>query len=254
MILTCPACSARYVVDPAALGPDGRTVRCFRCRETWFQEAPASERFAPMPSPLHFFSEQSESPAMEAMSAPPPAPTDGGFTDAVPSFLTDTERPMPMTGRRGLPAVRKQPKPTWKALAWVLIAVLLVALGWLLVVDRSSVVALWPGSAGIYASLGLPTAPLGSGLELRQVNSAVNQVNGKPTLVVAGEIVNIAQKPEPVPTLTISLRDTGGKMIKAWTLTPDRPQLTAGETLPFHSSLTSPPVGAASAVVTFGGS
>lgn len=35
MQIVCPNCSARYVVDPAAIGPQGRTVQCFRCGHRW---------------------------------------------------------------------------------------------------------------------------------------------------------------------------------------------------------------------------
>ncbi len=44
MQLTCPNCSARYLVDPAAIGPSGRTVQCFRCSHKW--HAPAAEAAA----------------------------------------------------------------------------------------------------------------------------------------------------------------------------------------------------------------
>src|SRR5690348_9155001 len=41
MIVTCPVCSTRYLVDPRALGGAGRLVRCANCAHTWQQAPPA---------------------------------------------------------------------------------------------------------------------------------------------------------------------------------------------------------------------
>jgi predicted Zn finger-like uncharacterized protein len=40
MIVTCPVCSTRYLVDPRALGSAGRLVRCASCSHTWQQAPP----------------------------------------------------------------------------------------------------------------------------------------------------------------------------------------------------------------------
>jgi predicted Zn finger-like uncharacterized protein len=36
MMIVCPNCSTSYQVEPSSLGPGGRSVRCARCKKTWF--------------------------------------------------------------------------------------------------------------------------------------------------------------------------------------------------------------------------
>lgn len=40
MLIVCPSCTTSYQIDPAAVGPVGRMVRCARCKTTWFAPAP----------------------------------------------------------------------------------------------------------------------------------------------------------------------------------------------------------------------
>ena len=42
MLIICPSCATSYMIDPASVGPGGRTVRCARCKTTWFAGGPKS--------------------------------------------------------------------------------------------------------------------------------------------------------------------------------------------------------------------
>ena len=63
MIIACPACATRYVVPDSAIGVDGRTVRCAKCRHSWFQDGP---ELAVAPAAI--------APAQAAPPEPPQSP------------------------------------------------------------------------------------------------------------------------------------------------------------------------------------
>ncbi|MBS0481800.1 MAG: zinc-ribbon domain-containing protein [Proteobacteria bacterium] len=88
MIIACPACATRYVVPDSAIGVDGRTVRCAKCRHSWFQEGPVvavppTAPVSPPPAPV----------------APPPAPTAAPETTApaadIPQPVQEPEPAVP---------------------------------------------------------------------------------------------------------------------------------------------------------------
>lgn len=69
MIIACPACDTRYAVPEAAIGGEGRTVRCAKCKHSWFQE--------PKPLDLDASIEAKQlapEPAVAPTPPPPPAP------------------------------------------------------------------------------------------------------------------------------------------------------------------------------------
>lgn len=97
MIIACPACNTRYVVPDTAIGVEGRTVRCAKCKHSWFQDGP-----------------EIETPAPPAPAPPPPAPEPTPDPEPEPESETETvEEPATEADETEGPA----PKPSvshWK--------------------------------------------------------------------------------------------------------------------------------------------
>jgi predicted Zn finger-like uncharacterized protein len=52
MLIVCPSCATSYDVKPASLQPDGRQVRCVRCRAVWHAEPAEADKPAAAASTL----------------------------------------------------------------------------------------------------------------------------------------------------------------------------------------------------------
>ena len=53
MLIQCSSCNSKYLVNSADLKPDGRTVQCANCNNTWYQETIIEEKenfFSSVPS------------------------------------------------------------------------------------------------------------------------------------------------------------------------------------------------------------
>jgi predicted Zn finger-like uncharacterized protein len=228
MILACPTCRTRYVVDDAAVGvPSGRTVRCANCGHSW-------HHMAPPPAPPVRLRERREEfeaqrPAVPAASAPRPAIT----------------APAPPRQRRR------------SGLGWVVLILLLGGAAVGAILGRDKIVALWPQTARVYEQAarlyemtGLKTEPLGAGLGIANVTSTRN-TDG---LIVEGDITNKVGEPRGVPHLRVALRDGNQHELVFKIVDPPRERLLPGETSHFVVGFLPAPDAAAGVVVTFASS
>ncbi len=71
MIIACPACDTRYAVPDTAIGDEGRTVRCAKCKHSWYEEPKALDLTEIVESP---FAADTPEAAPASDTAPEPAP------------------------------------------------------------------------------------------------------------------------------------------------------------------------------------
>src|SRR5690606_34642422 len=89
--IACPACATRYVVPDSAIGAEGRTVRCAKCRHSWFQEGPAQAPPETAPPAAAARSDtrddrpEPDMPRPQAVAPAPPAIEDEPFEDEPPA-------------------------------------------------------------------------------------------------------------------------------------------------------------------------
>jgi predicted Zn finger-like uncharacterized protein len=197
MILSCSACSTRYVVDPALLGSEGRTVRCANCGHQWHQRAPLD-----FPQIL-----QSEAP---------PAP----------------EGPASRAPGANLPGFPRRPRQSGAGIAWAVLALAVIILalaGW---VGRGAIMAAWPPSERLYAAIGGVTEAPGAGLDFRNVTSYRRLESDRKVVVIEGDVVNTSNRDRQVPQLRAALT-ANDRELTAWTFEATQSRLLPGESARF---------------------
>lgn len=219
MILTCPECSTRYVVDPAAIGPSGRTVRCSRCEHTW-AEPPPEELRRPVPPPL------------------PP--------------LGD-ERPAYRHRPRGtnLPALPSEPPNRAPAILWTLVVIVFLGSVGAAIWKRDLIMTRVPETEAIFSFVGLGPEAAGAGLQLQVSKPDYRTRGGKRVVTIKGYVVNISDKTRTVPEMIVKVYDKNRNVLYEKRVTPSSPQLQIKERIAFATDLVDPPAAGTGIEVTF---
>jgi predicted Zn finger-like uncharacterized protein len=224
MILSCPSCSTRYLVDPLAIGAEGRQVRCARCGHVWRQDPPPPEEMAP--------------PAGPAEEEPP--------------ILRGPARVRALPPGSNLPALRQPPRRRAGGLAWAALALIIVGGIAALFVFRQQFVAIWPPASQLYRLAGISaTEAPGQGLDIRDVKFERKTEAGRTVLLVTGQIVNSTQDERLAPRLRVAIGDEAKTELVHWTVPLAKDRLGPGEATAFSTRLPDPPANARSLSVTF---
>lgn len=282
MIIACPACGTRYAVPDSAIGLDGRTVRCAKCRHSWFQEGPelagtAARQAEPAPAvaatPPSRPSVVSPPSAPVAQDATPPAPsvarTPSSFRE--PAAPVDEALPPPPPA----PAPRRADRapggyydnaasfseppsssfdyaPPFRARRnWTKIAT------W----SAGAFAAVTLGLAGAVAYGGLPDwvpiphATFQQAQPDLKLDFPRNRQDRKPLpdgtefFSVSGTISNIGAETRRVPSLLVVLRNQRETIVYEKEIAPSKRELAPGETITVNEALTDIPRAAASAEI-----
>jgi len=264
MPIVCPHCATSYAIDPATLGPAGRTVRCSRCKETWLARpedaiepvttvaAMADEGQSSqdtLAAEWNAFGAEDDDPQPPEVQSPPIAgdwEADGASDDTGWPSAAQAERDETGSRERRQPWFRRLFRPRipfrGSSLSFVNLPTACAAMGALavaLLVWRADMVRLLPQTAGFYRMVGLDVNL--RGLLFRDVKVSTETVEGKPVLVIEGAIVGESRKAVDLPRLRFSVRDAQGAEIYAWNTVLEQTMLGPGERILFKSRLASPP-------------
>ena len=234
MILSCSACSTRFLVDPALLGPEGRRVRCAKCGHQW-KQTPAEDL--------------AEDLAEDAAEDAATAPLADAVEDAAPPPLEAGPRAIP-TGS-DLPAFPRKPTRRSAAVGWVALAAAVIAVLGGGTVARDEIVAFWPPAAQLYELAGLEIESLPFGLEFRNLKNSERTEDGVKVLIIEGEVKNISKFTYEVPKLRAALRDAEQDEIENWIFSAVQARLLPGESAPFVTQVKDPPPEATEVTITF---
>lgn len=210
MILTCPSCSARYLIAGDAIGDEGRTVRCGKCGNSWHQAAVRDS--------LDELSEVDFRDAAENEIVP-----DFHSDPAPPSFMQENVPPIPAGVRPvsdqpvagkdksrkfQLPENLKDhiPAASGAALGFIAFAALIAVV----VIARAPIISAMPFTKPIFIALGVEKEGDSRTLVFDSITA---KIKGQ-TLDVTGSLINLSASTMQLPPLVVDILNPAGDTIE----------------------------------------
>ncbi|MFZ1743553.1 MAG: zinc-ribbon domain-containing protein [Pontixanthobacter sp.] len=269
MIIACPACSTRYVVPDSAIGVDGRTVRCAKCRHSWYQDGseldladyskpqPAAAPVVEQPEP-----DQASAEARDVRPGFSNTHSSAGKSDTVSEPRVSTaENEHESVDRVPPPVVshvpeaesadtydrefsqfdyeppfrpKRNPLKVWTA-AGAIFAVL--ALGTVAAVSYYGLPDWVPISRPIFAA-GKPDLVLDFPADQQDRRTLPD---GSEYFSASGKITNVGRETLAVPSILIVMRDERERIVYSWEVPSPQPKLAPGEDILINEVVTDVP-------------
>jgi predicted Zn finger-like uncharacterized protein len=270
MLLVCPACNTRYVVPDAAIGMDGRQVRCANCKHSWYQDGappppapPAPSIAAPLvprdtpqqpipapvpppvdPTPPPVMSDPVESAPAAPTTAPEPvaapAPVQTGFAafDNPPKPPPSIANNIPEPPRAVFDEMPERSQfahePPFKPRRNPAKLWTMAAAGFAVFVAVISL-ALWQFGvpAGSFAASGKEP-------DLKIVLNPNHELNykpdGTPYFIASGTIVNPTSGELAIPGMLVTLKDASGRSVYSWKMKAKASKIAPGGKVDFSEA------------------
>jgi len=271
MILTCPECKSRYVVNPSALLPRGRTVRCAKCSHSWFEKKPDND--VEVVPPVEETKPSNEAETKETETSKPveneeqqsnteTSETDASDEDFEFPINRPRKRSRPVPKGSNLPALQNQKYGSNK-LGWIGLVVFVTTIICSFMIFQETITEMWPASNKLYTAIGLDggettegpatpeTEPIEDRLSIGGVTPSRETINNISHLVIAGHVENISDEIQTIPPIKVVLLDENRRNIREWSFTPNPATVNPAEQVTFETSLPSPPAEARDISVLF---
>lgn len=287
MILDCPACGARYNLPDDAIPPEGKSVRCARCKHSWVElgqpladEPPAEARPAYAAALDALFTDPPSAAAtLSASSVSGHAASSAGSPSAAHATLPaaassgDTA-----SSHLSSPSPSAVPAPRRRRALWLLPLLLLIALALGAAAVLTRVVAL---PAPLASQLNLPTFALpaidlppldltrvpyaGPWLDRRlnppalppilltlQANAEFHQLaSGSRMLALTGSVANPTGSQQAVPEIEALMLDAARRPVYRWRIPAPLVTLPPRSSAPFDSSASGYPANGTTVTLRF---
>ena len=265
MIIACPACATRYVVPDSAIGIEGRTVRCAKCKHSWFQDGPDADRLAavqdipapspappaPPPAPPRTSAAVYTDPAVADRGNRAPAaeempPRDGpDFDETAPPYgdVQDDLPPPPKPEDERGPSRFDHAPPFRRRLninrlwTWAAAIFAVIALGTVVAVNYVGVPEWVPVTRPLFGAA-QPDLELSFPVEQQERRTLPNGTEFFGARII---VKNTARETRPIPPILIVLRDQRERQVYSWVVQPPQSSLAPGEDLTINEAVTDVP-------------